>query len=77
MIKFTASFGDHDKQVEIVNHFGGGGSYYIYIDRFVYGTISYQHGEWRIYLNDSANADITTDDRMILIDMVIQDQLIV
>jgi len=56
--------------VELSSPFGGGGHYHIYIDRFYYGAIISIEGQWRVALNPKADEELTTDDRMILVDLL-------
>lgn len=69
-IVFKASYGDHDKVVELSSPFGGGGHYHIYIDRYYNGAIILVNDKWTVALNPSADEKLTTEDRMVLVDLV-------
>lgn len=69
-IVFKAAYGDHDKEVHLTNHHGGGGSYHIYLDRRYCGMITLQQDDWCIHLSPKSDEEFTTEDRAILIDII-------
>ena len=50
-IKFTAAFGETDREVELYRPPGGGGSWHIYVDRRLYGHILQRKPGWWVMLN--------------------------
>jgi hypothetical protein len=51
IICFKAAFGDVERNVEVSRPRGGGGSWHIYIDRFLYGNIINTNSGWRVLFN--------------------------
>lgn len=69
-IKFKAAFGDQEKEVELTAPTGAGGGYQIFIDRYYFGSIILVNDQWTTMLNPKGEKELTTEDRMILIDMI-------
>lgn len=72
MIKiiFQAAFGNEIKNVDISEARGAPGYPQLTINNYHYGQFVKFAGKWGLYCNDRANAELTAEDRDILIDIV-------
>lgn len=72
IIKFKAAFGELDREVELFRPYGGGGSWHIYVDRFLFGHILQQNAGWRVMLNGS---EFTQGDADQILERITAEQL--
>jgi len=71
-IELTGVYGDERKKVLLTNHSGGGSNWHLYIGGYYYGAFNEMLTGWTFYGNDPAEAQLTTDDRQILLDMILE-----